>query len=336
MRKNSRKSEISNLFVLVAILTVMQVLSASGAEGGSKFEMAIWPGIAPGSAGSTMKEERRDRQATDGTGVVRDRSLSGVTRPTLTVYLPTKEKAIGTAVVVCPGGGFSHLAIDKEGHDIAYWLRSQGIAGIVVKYRLPDIDIGLHVPNGSIHDMQRAIRIVRLSAGKWNIDPKRIGVMGFSAGGYMAAAAGTLFDKGYPDADDPIGRVSCRPDFIVPVYPLISLEIQGNSPSGLLDRMLGENRSDKLVTEYSLDTRVTSQTPPAFLVHAHDDNLSVEHSVRFYLALKKAGVSTEIHVYSEGGHGFGMRQRGLPVSTWRERWLDWMNVQGFLSKSNSR
>ena len=147
----------------------------------------------------------------------------------------------------------------------------------------------------------------------------------------MAAAAGILFDRGDPDADDPIGRVSCRPDLIMPVYPLISLEIQGNRPSGLLDRILGRDRSDKLVSEYSLDTRVTSQTPPAFLVHAHDDNLSVEHSIRFYLALRKAGISTELHVYSQGGHGFGMRQRGRPVSTWRERWLDWMKDKGFLS-----
>lgn len=298
-----------------------------------EFEIPIWSGIAPGSAKSTLKEEYRDRSITDGTRVRRDRSVRGVTRPTLTVYLPTQRKATGTAIVICPGGGFSHLAIDKEGYDVARWLQSHGIAGAVVKYRLPDPNVGLYVPNGSIPDMQRAIRIVRLNAGKWNIDPGRIGVMGFSAGGYMAAAAGTLFDEGDPDAEDPINRVSCRPDFIVPVYPLISLERQGNQPAGLLERMLGQDVNEKLIGEYSLDTKVTSQTPSAFLVHAHDDGLSVEHSIRFYLALRKAEVPAELHVYSKGGHGFGMRQRGQPVSTWRDRWLEWMKAEGFLPQS---
>jgi acetyl esterase/lipase len=298
-----------------------------------EFEIPIWPGIAPGSAGSTLVEEYHDRPITNGTDVSRDRSVSGVTKPMLTVYLPTRQQATGAAVVICPGGGFSHLAIDKEGHDVARWLQSHGIAGVVVKYRLPDADVGLYVPDGSIPDMQRAIRIVRHNAGKWNINPERIGVMGFSAGGYLAAAAGTLFDKGNPKTDDTIGRVSCRPDFIVPIYPLISLVLQGNRPAGLFRRMLGDNLNDILISKYSLETRVTSQTPPTFLVHAHDDGLSVEHSICFYLALRKAEVPVELHIYSKGGHGFGMRQRGWPISTWRERWLEWMRAEGFLLRS---
>ena len=315
-------------------VTIDGFLSTSFVGIADEFEIPIWSGIAPGSAKSTRKEEYRNRPITDGTRVTRDRSVRGVTRPTITVYLPTQSKATGAAVVICPGGGFSHLAIDKEGHDVARWLRSHGIAGVVVKYRLPNPNVGLFVPNGSIPDMQRAIRIVRRKASQWNINPKRIGVMGFSAGGYMAAAAGTLFDQGEPDADDPIRRTSCRPDFIIPVYPLISLELQGTRSAGIAERMLGPNVNDKLIGEYSLDTRVTSQTPPAFLVHAHDDGLSVEHSIRFYLALRKAKVSAELLVYSKGGHGFGMRQRGLPVSAWRERWLEWMKAEGFLRQSN--
>jgi len=309
------------------------LLPTSHTETSDGFEIPLWSGMAPGSAKSTLKEEYRNRPVTDGTHVACDRSVRGVTKPILTVYLPTQQKATGTAVVICPGGGFSHLAIDKEGHDVARWLQSHGIVGAVVKYRLPDPDVGIHVPNGSIPDMQRAIRIVRYNAGKWNINPGRIGVMGFSAGGYMAAAAGTLFDEGDPDAGDPIRRVTCRPDFIVPVYPLISLELQGKQSAGLMERMLGRNFNDKSIREYSLDTRVTSQTPPTFLVHAHDDGLSVEHSIRFYLALRKAKVPAELHVYSKGGHGFGMRQRGRPVSTWRERWLEWMKAEGFLVQS---
>ena len=152
----------------------------------------------------------------------------------------------------------------------------------------------------------------------------------------MAAAAGTLFDAGDPDADDPVRRVSCRPDFIAPVYPLVSLELQISRSPGLLERMLGPDSSARMVSEYSLDTRVTPETPPAFFVHAHDDGLSVEHSIRFYLALRKAKVAAELHVYSKGGHGFGMRQRGQPVSAWRERWLEWMRAEGFLPPSERR
>lgn len=315
---------------------ICRLLSAGQAAAAEELEIPIWPGVAPGSAGSTLKEEYRDRTITDGTDTARDLSLRGVTRPTLRVYLPARREATGIAVVVCPGGGFSHLAIDKEGHDVARWLRSHGIAGAVVKYRLPDPDVQLNVPNGSIPDMQRAIRMVRHNAGKWNIDPERIGVMGFSAGGYLAAAAGTLFDEGDPKADDPISRVSCRPDFIAPIYPLVSLELQDNRPTGLLGRMLGDGLNDDLLGEYSLEMRVTSQTPPTFLVHAHDDGLSVEHSIRFYLALRKADVPAELHVYSKGGHGFGIRQRGQPVSAWRERWLEWMRAEGFLLQSTRR
>ena len=312
---------------------IYRLLPTGRAAATSEFEIPIWPGVAPGSAGSRLEEEYRDRAITDGTDTKLDRSVRGVTRPTLTVYLPTPRNATGAAVIICPGGGFSHLAIDKEGHDVARWLQSRGIAGAVVKYRLPDPAVGLYVANGSIPDMQRAIRIVRLNAAKWNIDPKRIGVTGFSAGGYMAAAAGALFDAGDPDADVPVRRVSCRPDFVAPVYPLVSLELQANRSPGLLERMLGRNFSGRMVSEYSLDRKVTSQTPPAFLVHAHDDGLSVEHSIRFYLAMRKAKVAAELHVYSKGGHGFGMRQRGQPVSAWRQRWLEWMRAEGFLPPS---
>jgi acetyl esterase/lipase len=317
----------------ITILAVTLAVGTAAIAATNEFEIPIWPGVAPGSAGSGLEEEYRNRAVTDGTDVTLDRSLRGVTRPTLTVYLPTPRNARGTAVIICPGGGFSHLAIDKEGHDVARWLQSHGIAGAVVKYRLPDPDVGLYVANGSIPDMQRAIRTVRFNADKWNIDRERIGVTGFSAGGYMAAAAGTLFDAGDPDADDPVRRVSCRPDFIAPVYPLVSLELQASRSPGLLERMLGPDSSARMVSEYSLDTRVTPETPPAFLVHAHDDGLSVEHSIRFYLALRKTKVAAELHVYSKGGHGFGMRQRGHPVSAWRQRWLEWMRAESFLPPS---
>jgi acetyl esterase/lipase len=302
----------------------------SAATASDVIEIPIWPGIAPGSNASALVEEYQDRPITDGTDIARDRHVSGVTKPSLTVYLPAKEKASGVGVVVCPGGGFNILALDKEGHDVARWLKSHGIAGIVVKYRLPDPKAGLFVRNGSMSDVQRAIRVVRHRADEWNIDPNRIGVTGFSAGGYLAAAAGTMFDNGNPQAEDPIQRVSCRPDFIAPIYPLVSLEMEREKRARIIERMLGTPVTDEAVRKYSPDLRVTPETPPAFLVHAHDDGLSVKHSVLFYLALQEAAVPAELHVYSQGGHGFGIRQRGQPISEWPDRWLQWMRAAGIL------
>lgn len=316
--------------IKTAIAICLLLFSAGRVPAEDVFELPIWPGVAPGSAESTLEEEYRDRPITDGTDVAQDRHVSGVTEPTLTVYLPDNDQATGTLVVICPGGGFSILAIDKEGHDVARWLQSQGIAGAVVKYRLPDPEVGVFVHNGSIPDVQRAIRIVRSRAEEWNVDPEKIGVTGFSAGGYLTAAMGTLHDEGDPQADDPIDRQSCRPDFIAPIYPLVSLEIEREGRRAIVERILGSNVTDETISEYSLDAQVTADTPPTFLVHAHDDGLSVEHSVRFYLALRDAGVPAEMHVFSQGGHGYGIRQRGLPVSSWADRWLEWMRAEGFV------
>lgn len=230
----------------------------------------------------------------------RDRSISGVTKPTITVYLPEKAERPTAAVLLIPGGGFSRVVIDKQGHDIARWLVTQGIAGIVLKYRNPDADAGLTVINGAAKDMQRALRTVRHNATKWNIAPNRIGTMGFSAGGYLAALSGVAFDAGDAAATDPIQKESSRPDFIVPVYPAT----------------LAKHSPEKLVR---------ANTPPTFLVHAHNDRaVSPENSIAFYLALRKAKITAELHIYAEGGHGFGIRQLGLPVSSWKDRWLEWM------------
>lgn len=317
---------------VICLIAASGLALAEGAAAAEPLEIPIWPGAAPGSEDSRLVEEYADREVTDGTGIERDRHVSGVTRPALTVYLPEKAKSTGVAVVICPGGAFRILAIDKEGHDVARWLAAEGIAGVVVKYRLPDPDQGVFVSNGCIPDVQRAMRLTRHHAGEWNIDPGKIGVMGFSAGGYLAAAAGTLFDAGDPDAPDPVRRAACRPDFIAPIYPLVSLDYEKETGKreDLLGRMLGENPAGEEVAEYSLESRVTALTPPAFLVHAYDDGLSIEHSLRFVDALRGAKIRAELHLYSRGGHGFGMRQRGEPISLWRERWLEWMRAEGFL------
>ena len=299
------------------------------------FEIPLWNDAIPGPS-STMKETIVDRPITDGSDAKQDRHIRGVTKPTMTVYLPENPNPKRTAVVILPGGGFSILAIDKEGHDVARWLNELGVVGIVVKYRLPDTNAKVYVRNSSIPDVQRAIRMTRSNSDKWKIDPNRIGVVGFSAGGYLTAAIGTMYDKGDPNASDLIERESCRPDFIAPIYPLVSLGSLADSRTEFLIRMLGPSPSDELRHKYSPEQQVDDKTPPTFLVHANDDRLNSEHSVTFYLALKRAGVPVELHVFSRGGHGYGIRQRGLPISNWPKRWLDWMQNEGFTSQQQSK
>lgn len=295
---------------------------AWGAHAAESFEMPVWPDGPPGGLKSTMQEQANERV----TGDQRDRSLTGVTEATLTVYLPDTAAVPSPVVLVCPGGGFTHLAIDKEGHDIARWLNENGIAGVVLKYRLPDPDAGIYVRNGAVEDMHRALRIIRHRAAEWKIDPGKVGVMGFSAGGYLTALSGVLFDAGDAASADPVARQSCRPDFITPVYPLVSLVAHVKASPERVARMLGPDPAPDLVAQYSPETRVTDATPPAFIVQAHDDNLSSENSIAYYLALHEAGVSAELHIYAAGGHGFGIRKTELPVATWPARWLEWFQT----------
>jgi len=250
----------------------------------------LWPGAAPGSEGIHEEEVWQER----GKGIV-DRSVARVHQPTLTAYLPVAEKNSGVGIIVAPGGGYRHLAIDKEGHDIAKWLNTLGVAAFVLKYRLPRTEGHNYSMETALADAKRAVRLVRSRAAEWTLDARRIGMMGFSAGGDLAARAGMGFDKGQPGASDPIERQTSRPDFLALGYPLIPDELT-----------------------------VTAETPPAFLVHADDDRLTSGHSVRYYLALKKAGVSAELHVYSKGGHGFGILNRDLPLSAWPLRFQQWL------------
>ena len=262
----------------------------------------LWPSGAPGSEGKTDPEVVVEQAKGGG----HDRRVSRIHHPSLTVYLPPRDKATGAAVVICPGGAHRFLAIDHEGHEVARWLNSIGVAGFVLKYRLARTEgAGYKVEVHALQDAQRAIRLVRSRAGGWGIDPKRVGLMGFSAGGEVTALAGTRFEPGSEAASDPIDRLSSRPDFLVLVYP-------GGRPESF---------------------NVTKETPPAFLIVADDDRISAARTSATYAALKKAGVSAELHIYARGGHGFGMRNRPVPVSQWTNRLQDWMADRGLLKKS---
>jgi acetyl esterase/lipase len=268
----------------------------------------LWPGKPPGDKEAIGEEKVQESRP----GSPPVKRLTNISRPTLTVFRPAKEKDTGAAVVIAPGGGYSILAWDLEGEEVAAWLNSIGVTGIVLKYRVPrrpDTAKDVAPPQAQM-DAQRALSLVRSKAKEWNLDPKRIGMLGFSAGGHLTAWAATNFDKRVYEAVDEADQVSCRPDFTVLVYPAYLVY------------------KDK--DELAPDIHVSKETPPTFFAHAGDDGVRPENSVVMYLALKKARVPAELHIYASGGHGFGLRPSDKPCSAWPQRCAEWMKAQGFL------
>jgi acetyl esterase/lipase len=263
----------------------------------------LWPAGAPGAQGTADTDH-----------------------PTLSIYLP-QEKRIPTGVVVCPGGGYRALAVDHEGDQIARWLNSLGAAAFVLRYRLGP---RYHHPV-QLGDVQRAVRMARSRAAEFGLSPDRIGVWGFSAGGHLASSAATHFDKGKADAPDAVDRVSSRPDFAVLVYPVITFTEEAYVHKGSRTNLLGDNPDPALVRLLSNELQVTPQTPPTFLVHTTADRaVPPENSVLFYLALRRAGVPAEMHIYENGPHGFGLGWSDLALSSWPARLADWLRGHGLL------
>ena len=247
-------------------------------------------------------------------------------KPKITPYLPPAEEANGAAVVVCPGGGYQNLAADHEGRQIAEWLNSMGVAAFVLQYR-----VGPRYRHPApLSDAQRAIRLVRARAAEWRVDPARVGILGFSAGGHLASTAATHFDDGKADAPDPVDRQGARPDFAVLVYPVISLvDPPAHSRSRL--NLLGETPDPALVQLLSNEKQVTARTPPTFLFHTQDDAVvPVENALLFFEALQKAKVPSELHVFPHGRHGVGLAQDDPVLSAWPRLCATWMGAQGFL------
>lgn len=265
----------------------------------------LWPEGAPGAKG----EEPVDR-------------------PTLTLYLPLKEAATGAAVVICPGGGYGALADGHEGRDIGAWLNARGIAGFMLRYRIAP-RYGHPAP---MQDVQRAIRTVRARGETWGVDPHRIGVWGFSAGGHLASTAATQFDSGHKAGDDPVEWASSRPDLCILGYPVILFE-GPHMHRGSRDNLLGKEPTEALIREMSSERRVTAQTPPTFLFHTNaDTGVPPENSVEFYLALRRAGVPAELHIFERGPHGVGLAPTDPVLSEWGRLLSNWLGVHGFTGK----
>ena len=265
--------------------------------------LALWPEGAPGEPEATGEETdatKPDDNLVAGQPLIR---LTNVSNPTITVYHAPEDKATGAAVLVCPGGGYHILALDLEGAEVADWLNGLGITAVVLKYRVP-VREGVPRHKRPLQDAQRAMGVVRARADEWNIDPNRIGVLGFSAGGHLAATLSNTAERTY-ERLDAADTLSSRPDFTVLVYPAyLTATEQG--------------------PELAPEVAVTENTPPTLLVQTEDDNIPVENSLFYYLALKRAGVPAEMHLYATGGHGYGLRKVDSPVHTWPNRAARWL------------
>ena len=272
--------------------------------------LALWPGAAPGDK-ETLGPEQDQTKPSDGLvagkQVIR---LGNVSHPTISVYQPPSGKRNGAAVVVCPGGAYQILALDLEGTEVCDWLNSEGITAVLLKYRVPKRP-GLEKHTAALQDAQRALGLVRQHAKDWGIDPKKIGLLGFSAGGHLAALASNQCEpRSYPAVDD-ADSISCRPDFTVLIYPAY---------------LTVKEEGDRLAPEFHL----TADTPPTFIAMAEDDPVRVENALFYAAALKKAKVPFELHIYPSGGHGYGLRPTKDLVTTWPKRAADWMRSRGLL------
>ena len=269
------------------------------------------------------KPTANNEKAETSDGILR---ISDVSIPSVTMYKPLYPSEKRTAVIICPGGGYGILAAGHEGSDVARVFNSWGITAFVLKYRLPDDSIMINKEIGPLQDAQRALQLIRQNAKQWNLDPHKIGIMGFSAGGHLAATASTHFDK--PVIDNS-GNISLRPDFSVLIYPVISFT-DSLTHSGSRNNLIGKNASAEKIKEYSNELLVTDQSPPAFLVHARDDDaVKPGNSIQYYEKLISHKVPAELRLYEQGGHGFGMNNK-TSSDSWMERLKNWLKANQYL------
>jgi len=303
---------LSTVVVLAAACLAIPARAAepSKADAAKPDSILLWPGVAPGDKGDIGEERdttKHDAKTPPGKDVIR---LGSVSKPMITIFRPAADKANGAAVVVCPGGGYNILAYDLEGTEVCQWLNSIGVTGVLLKYRVPGR--GGERYTAPLQDAQRAIGLVRSRAKDWGLDPKRIGILGFSAGGHLSALASNSYEsRTYPTVDAADSE-SCRPDFTVLIYPAY---------------LTAGKDLDKLAPEI----KVTAHTPPAFIAMTEDDPIHVECAIVYGQALKGAKVPVELHLYPKGGHGYGLRPSANAVSTWPDRAAEWLKSQGWLS-----
>lgn len=277
------------------------------------------PGLKPEAA------SKKENVVKEKDGITR---INDITVPTLTVIKP-KKKTSDASVIVCPGGGYAILAWDHEGTSIGEWFASKGITAFVLKYRLPQDDLFDNAEIRPLQDAQQSIRYIRQNAEKYGVSSNKIGIMGFSAGGHLAATTSTHFYSQVGEISNP--QISVRPDFTILMYPVVSFSDK-ITHQGSRDNLVGKNPSIEKIELYSNELQIKKDTPPAFLVHAFDDGVHVDNSLNYYKALKKNGVASEMHLYDRGGHGFSMKKTNKgPVANWPVRLEEWMRLNGFMN-----
>jgi acetyl esterase/lipase len=301
-------------FLAVTLLTSFSRLTPA-----QELIIPLYPDKVPNSKTSTLQE--KTEKSDD--GIVR---ISNVSTPTLIVYRPAAGKANGTSVIICPGGGYSILAIDHEGYQVARRFNEMGVTAFVLKYRLPNEALQPNKTIAPLQDVQQAFRVVRQRGSDFGLNADRVGVMGFSAGGHLASTAGTHFEKPVGEGVD---ATNVRPDFQILIYPVISFT-DSLAHGGSRANLLGKDMSAERKKLYSNELQVTPRTPPAFLVHSADDGgVKVQNSIQFYLACLRNGVPAEMHLYPKGGHGYGMNNKTTP-DKWMDRLQNWMQANGWL------
>jgi acetyl esterase/lipase len=302
------------LFVLIFLINVLIVRSQT-------VTLKLWPEGIPGSISDPSYIEKII--TTDG----RITRCNNVVTPDLTVFLPAPEKANGAAVMICPGGGYGTLAFDHEGNAIAKWLNDNGIAGIILKYRLPSDRIMKDKSVGPLQDAQEAMRVIRRHAPEWKIDPMKVGVIGFSAGGHLASTISTHYDEIVYDVKD---GTSARPDFSLLIYPVVSMDTLVTH-RGSRNNLLGLNPGNDLVQRFSNELQITADTPPAFLVHSSDDNaVPVMNSIGYYKGLQNNKIQAELHIFQKGGHGYGLAVGKGTESSWPDLCIKWLKAIGLI------
>ena len=306
---------VKKISIYLTILLIFISLSAFDQE-----EINVWQGKIPGAIENNQYKEI---DLSNENGIYR---ISKVKIPTLTIFTPPEGKANGTAVLICPGGGYVHLAYTKEGVAIAKWFNSIGVTAFVLKYRLPSDSIMKDKTIGPLMDAQKAMRIIRGNAEKWYINPTKIGVIGFSAGGHLASTLCTHYNEKVYNAD----TISARPDFSILGYPVISMEAD-IAHMGSREFLLGKDPTKEEVIKFSNDQQVNNNTPPTFLFLAEDDNtVPIQNSINYFKALSKFKIPAELHIYEKGGHGFGLAKKNGTASEWPNACENWLKENGML------
>jgi len=303
--------------ILIILLSIMNVLIVRS----QTVTLKLWPEGIPGSKTDPSYVEKIT--ITEGKTI----RCEKVVTPDLTVFLPAPEKSNGAAVMICPGGGYGALAFDHEGNAIAKWLNDNGIAGIILKYRLPSDLIMKDKSIGPLQDAQEAMRIIRRHAEEWKIDPKKVGVIGFSAGGHLASTISTHYAEKVYDVKD---NTSARPDFSLLIYPVVSMDTLVTH-RGSRNNLLGLKPGDDLVRRFSNELQITADTPPAFLVHSSDDDaVPVMNSIGYYKGLQKNKIPAELHIFQKGGHGYGLAIGRGTESSWPDLCIKWLKAMGLI------